>query len=137
MLLVTIWLVAVLCEVLSIKGYVTVSGDNSETWPTFILITFIIVLLFNPLDIMYKAFRFELLYSLYQNMIAPFGVVRFKDFFVGDVLTSMVRPLHDVYFTGCFFLTNEWTTLTLTNKCKPNHLIVLFVSLIPYHIRFW
>lgn len=63
--------------------------------------------------------------------------MRFKDFFVGDVLTSMVRPLHDVYFTGCFFLTDEWSTLTVTNKCKPNHSIVLFVSLIPYHIRFW
>ena len=65
MLLVTLWLVAVLCEVLSIKGYVTVSGDNSETWPTFILITFIMGLLLNPFDILYKAFRFELLYSLY------------------------------------------------------------------------
>lgn len=49
----------------------------------------------------------------------------------------MVRPLHDVYFTGCFFFSDEWTTLTQTNQCKPNHLIVLFVSLIPYHIRFW
>jgi xenotropic and polytropic retrovirus receptor 1 len=137
MLLVSLWLVAVLCEVLSIKGYVAVSGDNSETWPTFILLTLIIGLLFNPFDMMYKAFRFELLYSLYQNIIAPFGVVRFKDFFVGDVLTSMVRPLHDVYFTGCFFLSDEWRTLTVTNKCKLNHSIVLFVSLLPYHIRFW
>jgi bifunctional ADP-heptose synthase (sugar kinase/adenylyltransferase) len=31
MLLITLWLVAVLCEVLSIKGYVTVSGDD-ETY---------------------------------------------------------------------------------------------------------
>ena len=65
MLLITLWLVAVLCEVLSIKGYVTVSGDNSETWPTLIFLTLILSLLFNPLDMMYKAFRFELLYSLY------------------------------------------------------------------------
>lgn len=65
MFLTVLWLIAVLCEVLSIKGYVTVSGDNSETWPTFIMITLIIGLLLNPFDILFKAFRFELLYSLY------------------------------------------------------------------------
>ncbi len=137
LLLITLLLVAILCEVLSIKGYLTVSGDNSETWPTFILILLIMSLLLNPFGVMFKAFRYELLYSMYQNIIAPFGVVRFKDFFVGDVLTSMVRPLHDVYFTGCFFLSNEWKTISLNNKCKPDYLVVLFVSLIPYHIRFW
>lgn len=31
-------------------------------------------------------------------MIAPFGYVRFKDFFLGDILTSMVKPLIDIYF---------------------------------------
>lgn len=65
-------------------------------------------LLVNPLDIMERAFRFELLYSLFQNLIAPFGLVRFKEFFLGDILTSMVRPLIDVYFIGCFFSSIEW-----------------------------
>jgi len=115
MVLITIWLVAVLCEVLSIKGFIVVPGDYSETWPTFILVTTMVAIMVNPFDIWYKAFRYELLYSLYQNVIAPFGVVRFKDFFVGDVLTSMVRPLQDVYFTGCFFLTNEWETMSINN----------------------
>jgi hypothetical protein len=137
MLLITVWLVAVLCEVLSIKGFISVPGDNSETWPTFILINLMVGMMVNPFDIWYKAFRYELLYSLYQNIIAPFGVVRFKDFFVGDVLTSLVRPLQDIYFTGCFFITDEWQSMSASNKCKPNFKIVLIVSLIPYYIRFW
>jgi len=63
-------------------------------------------LLFCPVDMFYKQFRFELIYSVYQNMISPFGIVRFKEFFLGDILTSMVRPLIDIHFIGCFFATD-------------------------------
>ena len=65
MLLTTVWLVAVLSELLSIKGFITVPGDNSETWPTFILISLMLGILVNPFDIWFKAFRYELLFSLY------------------------------------------------------------------------
>lgn len=64
-------------------------------------------------------------------------MVRFKEFFLGDILTSMVRPLIDVYFIGCFFTSDEWKDPALTGQCKPTHSIVLIVSLIPFHIRFW
>ena len=91
----------------------------------------------NPLDVMERAFRYELLYSLFHNLIAPFGLVRFKEFFLGDILTSMVRPLIDVYFIGCFYSSDEWKDPSVQGKCKPSNSMILIVSLIPFHIRFW
>ena len=72
-----------------------------------IFIGSIVLLMVNPIDWMYKPFRFELLYCLYQNIIAPFGLVRFKEFFLGDILTSMVKPLIDVYCIGCLLRADQ------------------------------
>lgn len=98
---------------------------------------FLGIILANPLDVMYRPFRFELMYSFYHNLIAPFGLVRFKEFFLGDILTSMVRPLIDIYFTACFFGQDEWMSSASSSVCKPSNMAILIVSLIPFHIRFW
>ncbi|KAH9255488.1 hypothetical protein BASA81_006304 [Batrachochytrium salamandrivorans] len=41
-------------------------------------------------------------------LFAPFFEVTFFDSFVGDVMTSLVRPFVDVAFSFCFFGTGEW-----------------------------
>lgn len=41
-------------------------------------------------------------------MTSPFGEVTFFTSFVGDVLTSMVKPLVDFGFSICYFLSGEW-----------------------------
>ena len=46
--------------------------------------------------------------TLKEVVTAPFGTVTFFTAFVGDVLTSMVRPLVDMSFTLCFYFTGEW-----------------------------
>ena len=124
-MLFTIWAATALLEVMSIKQYI----PSDSSWPSFLLVSSIVLLTLNPVDVLYKKFRYELLYSMFHNIIAPFGLVRFKEFFLGDILTSMVRPLIDVYFIGCYFSSNV--------VCKPTNTVVLIVSLIPFHIRFW
>lgn len=64
-------------------------------------------------------------------------MVRFKDFFLGDILTSMTRPLIDAYFMGCFFKEGEWKLEQPLGICTPTPTIILVMSLIPFHIRFW
>ena len=98
-----IWIISALLEVLAIKRYINSFDNGNKSGFAFILIIIHAILLFNPFKYLYRAFRFELLYSLAHNIIAPFGLVRFKDFFLGDVLTSLVKPLIDVYFVMCFF----------------------------------
>merc|ERR1712070_111679 len=47
----------------------------------------------------------KLLYtSSIDVMVAPFGTTRFKEGYVGDILTSMVRVLIDLGFSACYFL---------------------------------
>ena len=48
------------------------------------------------------------MYSLYNIAIAPFGLVRFRDFFLADVLTSMGHPLADFGVTMTYFGGSYW-----------------------------
>jgi len=43
---------------------------------------------------------------------APFRRSRFRDVFLGDVLTSLVRPLQDVVFALAYYVTVVWGTVT-------------------------
>jgi len=42
--------------------------------------------------------------AVYEVIVAPFGSTAFKEGFVGDVLTSTVRPLIDLSFSMLYFL---------------------------------
>ena len=139
LVLLFMWMFTVLIELTNIKGYwiFHIGVNESTTRPSWLLVLAFIGLLLNPLDTMYKPFRYQLLNSLLHNIIAPFGLVRFKDFFIGDVLTSMVRPLIDVYYMGCYFKYEEWGPSLAHPACRPSNYAVLLISLIPFHIRFW
>lgn len=101
-------LFALLIEVLNIKGYVNFPNSNGPaSWPTLVFVVFLILMLLNPFSYGYKKFRMELLLAMYFTVIAPFGLVRFKDFFFGDILTSMVKPFIDMIFIANFFYLDQ------------------------------
>jgi hypothetical protein len=52
--------------------------------------------------------RAELLKTLWHIVIAPFGPVKFKDFFLADILTSMVPTLRDAILTVFLFASGQW-----------------------------
>lgn len=133
----TIWIMCALGEVLSIKNFMRAFDNYRIAGFSLILIVALLLIIINPLKYLYREFRFEFLYSLYQNIIAPFGYVRFKDFFLGDILTSAVKPLIDFYFIGCFFSTDSWKNPQIGDICKADNKTILLITLIPYWIRFW
>jgi EXS family len=106
------WIITAIHEVLAIKMFLDSRNIVHESWAPLFLISGMAVMLLNPLDMMQRPFRYELVYSFFHNLIAPFGLVRFKEFFLGDILTSMVRPLIDVYFIGCFFVEGQISRMT-------------------------
>lgn len=134
-----VWLFMTIIEVTRIKGYSIFNYGELETdgYHSLVMIVTFLIILLNPLNTMYREFRYELLYSLYQNVIAPFGYVRFKDFFLGDILTSMTRPLIDIYFIVCFISKGQWHYDRPIIDCRASTSVILVVSLIPFHIRFW
>lgn len=100
---------AFLIEILNIKGYIHFQSSNKGpvSLPTLAFIVFFLLILINPCSYGYKKFRYELLLAMYYTVIAPFGFVRFKDFFFGDILTSMVKPFIDLIFISNFFLLDQ------------------------------
>lgn len=99
-----IWMACALGEILSINGYI--NSEKHISYYALTLVSIFTLLTINPFNCFYRKFRLELLYSLWLTVISPFGEVRFKDFFLGDVLTSAVKPLADVAFIGCYFTTD-------------------------------
>jgi hypothetical protein len=87
---------------------------------------------------LYREFRFEVIYALFNTVIAPFGKVRFKDFFLADIFCSLVKPFLDCYIITCFFSTDKWKSFQLgENLCFPDDLAICLISLLPFYFRFW
>ncbi|CDW78031.1 xenotropic and polytropic retrovirus receptor 1 [Stylonychia lemnae] len=126
MLLLNIWTT---CLVLELIFY--------DTNFSYYLVYSLFLLLINPMDLHYRPFRYELIYSLAHNLISPFGYVRFKEFFFGDILTSMVKPIIDFYFLTCFILDSPIFEDQALGECILNSGMIFALSVVPYHIRFW
>ena len=47
--------------------------------------------------------------SLISLVSSPFSTVTFANAYIGDVLTSFVRPLVDLSYTTCLFISFDWT----------------------------
>jgi hypothetical protein len=67
------------------------------------IIVFAIICFF-PFHVFYLKARKELLVVLWNIVISPFGIVRFKHFFLADIITSFVTPLKDIGTISCFFI---------------------------------
>jgi hypothetical protein len=92
---------------------------------------------FAPFHCFYKRARVELLVVLWHIFISPFGLVRFKHFFLADVLTSFVIPLKDLGFIVCFFVTGMWldSSPPSTNYDSVKYYTVV-IPFLPFWFRF-
>jgi hypothetical protein len=66
--------------------------DDYATFTLICLLMFLAACL-NPLRIFYASTRLQILYTLGQIVVAPFGLVRFRHFFLADVITSITTPI--------------------------------------------
>lgn len=90
-------------EISSVKGYLNISAGY-HSWPTMVLVIVILIMWIFPFDYLERSFRFELIKVLGRNIFTPFFKVRFRDFFFGDVLTSLTSKLVDNAYLACYFL---------------------------------
>jgi hypothetical protein len=84
------------------------------------------------------AARYELLYTISQIAIAPFGKVRFKDFFLADVITSMGHPIVDMGISCAYFTSNKFETRnSVVEKAGLLKFWVIAFAYLPYWWRYW
>jgi hypothetical protein len=79
--------------------------------------------------------RFEIFKTLYQCLIAPFGTVRFRDFFLADIVTSMGTPLADIGVIIMYFSQGKW--LHRDPEVAAPLIYLAVVAYLPYWWRFW
>jgi len=88
---------------------------------------------------MYRTARMELLWTIGQIAIAPFGTVRFRDFFFADIITSIGKTLNDIGFICLYYGSDVWKTRSPIEK--ENYPTLYYYSLVvgflPFWWRFW
>ncbi len=86
----------------------------------------------------YRTARLEVAYSLFQIIVAPFGKVRFRDFFLADVLTSIPTSLNDFCIIVYFLQSGDFVNSLKPNSSQIKTLQIsnLIVSFIPFWFRF-
>ena len=71
---------------------------------TFVLISsFFLVICFMPFNCFFRKGRKELARTIGHVIISPFGKVRFRHFFLADVITSLTSPIQHVLTIECYY----------------------------------
>lgn len=112
------------------------SKDNKQEDISFVvpitLACFFLIVCFQPcVPVFYRTARMEVVKCLIQIVIAPCGTVRFRDFFLADVITSMATPLADI---GLIVILIQDRI-----EAEKSSIAVYFTTMafLPYWWRFW
>lgn len=102
----TIWLICLTGHIAKVKfDVVAVTQDDKyvSTFPIALIVIFAFLWL-NPYEaIMFKKARVQLLKTLQNIVIAPFGLVKFKHFILNDILISLTSVLQQLGLVYCYF----------------------------------
>ncbi len=98
-----IWCILFLGQIIFVKFLIT---DNLWSLSLFALLvwSFFFLLPFIPFRCLWYNTRLTIIDDIWNIMIAPFGKLRFMQFFIADIMCSMVRPFLEVPQTTCFFI---------------------------------
>jgi hypothetical protein len=102
-MLMTLWMMCYMfqCFIIKIDSF-----KPKEAGGALALIVVFVILCFLPIHVFYLRTRKELLRTLMHIVISPFGPVKFKDFFLADIITSLNHTLRDFVTTVFFFASN-------------------------------
>ncbi|KAE8724609.1 Phosphate transporter PHO1-like protein 5 [Hibiscus syriacus] len=101
-----------------------------------ILVLVVFVIMFLPLNILYRSSRFFFLVCLFHSILAPLYKVRLPDFFLADQLTSQVQAFRSLEFYICYYGWGDFRHRK--NSCNSNDVFNTFsyiVAVIPFWSR--
>jgi len=121
-------------EVSCIKGYLPFSNHIFA----IALVTTFAILLFNPVDIFYRDARIKFYTILFQNILSPFTNVKFKNFLLSEILSSLIIPMRDLVSLGCYIAHNPDVEngADVIEGCQNYRLINFCITIIPFYFRF-
>ena len=94
------WFTCLVWQILQIKH----QDMFPQQYPyfTFALVVFFVLMCCLPIHACYLKGRIELAKASWNILISPFGQVRFRHFFLADIITSMTACLETTATMGCF-----------------------------------
>jgi xenotropic and polytropic retrovirus receptor 1 len=84
--------------------------QQSLAFFTLVLALFVLGMFLLPFHRFYLRARIALYKALFQIVIAPFGKVKFRHFFLADILCSLTLPLRDIGISLTYFVTGNFLT---------------------------
>lgn len=133
----SLWLVCYFGDLVIIK-YEYYFNSTPAPFTLALYIVFFGIFLM-PFSILYSKGRFALLKTLGQVYISPFGPVRFRQYFLGELLVSTTSIMKDLGIAIFIFGTGKWKNSEYLDESKYVGLFYWksVVSCLPYWIRFW
>ncbi len=105
--------------------------------PTILLtVVFVLCIMFNPVRVLYRLQRKEIVVVLGHIIIAPFGLVKFRHFFLADVITSAKLMFNDADAMVCFYSSGEFHSIRPVT-CTWQYNLNYFWNIVPSWWRFW
>jgi len=142
MMLVTIFMLCFMGQVLTSK--LEYLFDPPKAYCSLALICIFGGLCILPFHVFYLRSRKEMLRVLINIVASPFGIVKFKHFFLADIITSLVQPLKDFGMMICLFTSGAWLNLesssidldhTYLQDTKWLQIYIFIVAFVPFWIR--
>ncbi|ETW08371.1 hypothetical protein H310_00966 [Aphanomyces invadans] len=121
--------------------YKAVRGDIPRLVPPYIIPFLLYVVLLVKLVYPLKQRR-SLLMTMWRVVAAPWSIVRFREAYVGDVFTSLVRVFVDLAWSSCYYFSGAFVEMNPTGHdiCSQSttfHWIVVpLLSALPLWWRF-
>lgn len=105
--------------------------------PVLLYAAIVMVLIF-PFDIFYFSSRYFFLRTLWR-IVFPLQAISFADFFLADILTSMVKVFSDLERSVCRMVHQQVATiawLEADSVCGSHSVVIPLVLVLPYLFRF-
>ena len=130
-IVILLWLFWLIGEIMTMKNYV----EPDPHFFAYLLIVLFLIMFLLPFPYFQSVIRFPIITGTVNALFSPFSEVRFLEFFIGDVLTSFVKPFIDVAMIAWFANKNANPEEELV--CHPKMFWAIFAWYLPFHIRFW
>ena len=91
-----------------------------------------------PVHCFYFRGRVQLAKTLWHILISPFGKVRFRHFFLADIITSMTGPLQHLFIIACYYKEGSYETgetINLQKECIVANKFYWAMAFLPYWWR--
>ena len=128
-----IWETLFIFQILQIK-YDIIS--NKVEYFAFVLVTVFLIALFWPFGKQQRTFKMEILKTLFEVIISPFGKIRFRHIIMGDTLTSLPKTFYDFALTFACLYQGGWLNSEPPSGSFLSRIEIICLFL-PFMFKFW